>query len=144
MSIRVRENDALHVPSSGGQGLGDGRRRRAFEHGVPVLQPSAIHLAEPGCSQHLRAYAKGPLRLRMERFPSGLVAVLEIPLQLADRGRVKRRLQFLADNGLIGVVDRSNGRGNTSRSVQLGATLNSAACPWRKLRKPSVHGSVAR
>jgi hypothetical protein len=43
--------------------------------------------------------------LRVHGLAGRLVAMLEVPLELADRRRVKRRLQLLVDHSLIGVVD---------------------------------------
>jgi hypothetical protein len=51
-----------------------------------------------------RTHCEERLRLRANGFAGRLVAVLEVPLELADGRGVQRRLQLLADYRLVWAI----------------------------------------
>src|SRR5207237_1784798 len=59
---------------------------------------------KPGRRVRLGATVEEALRHRVRTLDGGLLTMCEVPLQLADREAVERRLELLVDDLLIGVI----------------------------------------
>jgi hypothetical protein len=109
MSIAVRKDDAFDTARSSGQRIGDCGGEDGLEDGVAVLQPTPIQQREPRAAEQLRADLQELLSLRVDRSLAGPPTIVKVPLELVDRRGMERALEFLADDGLIVVVEAVEG-----------------------------------
>ena len=110
MAVRVRQDEALHSGGATGQRLCEDRRRDRLERRIAVLQPPSVEQREARRPEYLRGAVQEALGHGVDGVAGVLLAVLKVPLELADRRAMEGRLQLLlADDGLIGSIDAVQG-----------------------------------
>ena len=104
MTVRVWKHKALDAARSVGECLGEDGCRGIIEHDIAMLLPATIQLHESGRRIHLRTAIEECLSQAVGPFRLGLPTMLEVPLQLADGGGVKRCLELVVHHAHIVAV----------------------------------------